>query len=137
MLSGLLPSNSVQVQRAHDYILERGWRSVAILGLAFKAGTDDLRESPYVTLAESLIGRGVAVSVFDPNVTPSRLTGANRNYVFSRLPHFAELLTEDAAAAVERAEAVVLGSQPRSVLDDLDLEEKPLVALSRQSSAWD
>jgi GDP-mannose 6-dehydrogenase len=137
MLSGLLPSNSIQVHRAHDYILERGWRSVAILGLAFKAGTDDLRESPYVTLAESLIGRGVAVSVFDPNVTPSRLTGANRNYVFSRLPHFAELLTEDAAAAVERSEAVVLGSQPRSVLDDLDLEEKPLVALSRQSRAWD
>jgi GDP-mannose 6-dehydrogenase len=130
LLDSLLPSNAVHTRRAQDYVLEHGWRSVAILGLSFKSGTDDLRESPYVDLAEALIGRGIAVSVYDPHVTPSRLTGANKAYVFSRLPHFTRLLTEDVATAVAQADAVLLGSQPPSVIRDVELAGKPVVALS-------
>ena len=136
MLDSLLVSNSVHVARAQQYVLDNGWRSVAILGLAFKADTDDLRESPFVTLAEGLIGRGVAVSVFDPNVTPSHLTGANKAFVFSRLRHFTSLLTEDAATAIGRSEAVLLGSQPAATVDGADLAGKPLVALSAPRRSW-
>ena len=136
MLDSVLVSNSVHVARAQQYVLDKGWRSVAILGLAFKSDTDDLRESPFVTLAEGLIGRGVAVSVFDPNVTPSHLTGANKAFVFSRLRHFTSLLTEDAATAIRRSDAVLLGSQPASALHQADLTGKPLVTLSGPSRSW-
>jgi GDP-mannose 6-dehydrogenase len=136
LLDSLLVSNAVQISRAQEYVLDHGWRSVAILGLSFKSGTDDLRESPYVTLAEGLIGRGVAVSVFDPNVTPSRLTGANKAFVFSRLRHFTTLLTEDVATAINQSEAVLLGSQPASVVHDVDLTGKPFVALGRPRRRW-
>jgi GDP-mannose 6-dehydrogenase len=137
MLDSLLVSNAVQISRAQEYVLDHGWRSVAILGLSFKSGTDDLRESPYVSLAEGLIGRGVAVSVFDPNVTPSRLTGANKAFVFSRLRHFTKLLTEDVATAISQSEAILLGSQPSSVVQDVDLAGKPLVALDRPRRRWE
>jgi GDP-mannose 6-dehydrogenase len=137
MLDSLLVSNAVQISRAQEYVLDHGWRSVAILGLSFKSGTDDLRESPYVSLAEGLIGRGVAVSVFDPNVTPSRLTGANKAFVFSRLRHFTKLLTEDVATAISQSEAILLGSQPSSVVHDVDLAGKPLVALDRPRRRWE
>ena len=136
LLDSLLVSNAVQVSRAQEYVLDHGWQSVAILGLAFKSGTDDLRESPFVTLAEGLIGRGVAVSVFDPNVTPSHLTGANKAFVFSRLRHFTTLLTEDVATAVMQSEAVLLGSQPPSVLQGVDLAGKPVVALGSPPRRW-
>jgi GDP-mannose 6-dehydrogenase len=136
LLDSLLVSNAVQISQAQDYVLDHGWQSVAILGLAFKSGTDDLRESPYVTLAEGLIGRGIAVSVFDPNVTPSHLTGANKAFVFSRLRHFSKLLTEDVATAINQSEAVLLGSQPASVVHDVDLAGKPLIALSRPRRRW-
>jgi GDP-mannose 6-dehydrogenase len=136
LLDSLLVSNAVQISRAQDYVLDHGWRSVAILGLSFKCGTDDLRESPYVTLAEGLIGRGVAVSVFDPNVTPSHLTGANKAFVFSRLRHFTTLLTEDVATAINKSEAVLLGSQPESVVHGVDLAGKPLIALCRPRRRW-
>jgi GDP-mannose 6-dehydrogenase len=136
LLDSLLVSNSVQISRAQEYVLDHGWQSVAILGLAFKPGTDDLRESPYVTLAEGLMGRGIAVSVFDPNVTPSRLTGANKAFVFSRLRHFNNLLTEDVATAIGQSEAVLLGSQPPSVIRDVDLAGKPLIALGRPRRRW-
>jgi GDP-mannose 6-dehydrogenase len=136
MLDSLLVSNAVQISRARNYVLDHGWRSVAILGMSFKPGTDDLRESPYVTLAEGLIDSGVAVSAFDPNVTPSHLTGANRAYVFSRLPQFTTLLTEDVATAIRRSEAVLLGSQPASVLSGVDLAGRPLIPLSRPRRDW-
>lgn len=137
MLDSLLVSNGVQISRAEKYVLDHGWRSVAVLGLSFKSGTDDLRESPYVTLAEGLIDSGVAVSAFDPNVVPSHLTGANRSYVLSRLPRFTTLLTEDVATAVQRSEAVLLGSQPASVLRDVDLAGRPLIPLDRPRRDWD
>jgi len=130
LMDSLLPSNAVHTHRAQEYVLQRGWRSVAILGLSFKSGTDDLRDSPYVDLAEGLIGRGIAVSVYDPNVIPSRLTGANKAYVYARLPHFTRLLTEDVTAAVAQAEAVLLGSQPASIIRDVELAGRPVVSLS-------
>ncbi|MFP4080347.1 MAG: nucleotide sugar dehydrogenase [Ectothiorhodospira sp.] len=109
MLGGLIPSNQQQVQHALDYILASGKRRVGMVGLSFKSGTDDLRESPLVTLAEQLIGKGIDLQIHDPNVQLSRLIGANRRYIEEKLPHIGRLLVDDCGALVRDAELVVLG----------------------------
>ena len=98
MLESLLASNGSHIDRAYALVNEAGRRPTALLGLAFKPGTDDLRESPYVTLAERLVGRGYPLGIYDPQVDYSRLTGANREYVDAELPHLAKLLKTDSAA---------------------------------------
>src|SRR6185295_15931779 len=94
MLSGTLHSNDITVGDVVDRVISNGGRNVALLGLSFKMQTDDLRESPNVALAEILIGKGFNLRIYDPIVNPSRLVGANRSYVESRLPHLKRLLTE-------------------------------------------
>ena len=89
-------------------MLETGARRVALLGLSFKAETDDLRESPYVELAEMLLGKGVELHIFDPVVRPDMLLGANRRFVEQRLPHLQRLLASSAAEALAGAEAVIV-----------------------------
>jgi GDP-mannose 6-dehydrogenase len=79
------------------------------MGLSFKPGTDDLRESPLVELAERLIGKGYEVRIFDPNVNLSVLLGANREYIQTRIPHISRLMVDSAEKLLEHAEVVVLG----------------------------
>ncbi len=109
MLEAVLPSNEVQVRRAVDAVLASGGRRVALLGLAFKRGTDDLRESPLVELAKRLIGEGVELAIHDPAVLLGRLHGSNRAFLEGRLPHISRLLRESVEAAVAGAEVVVIG----------------------------
>ena len=109
MLDAVLPSNEAQIQRALAAVLATGKRRVALLGLAFKPGTDDLRESPLLELAKRLIGEGVELAVHDPAVLLGRLHGANRAFLEERLPHISRLLHESADAAVQAAEVVVVG----------------------------
>lgn len=109
VLDAVLPSNEVQVQRALAAVLATGRRRVALLGLAFKAGTDDLRESPLLELAKRLIGEGIQLSVHDPAVLLSRLHGTNRAFLEERLPHISHLLRESVDEAVEGAELVIVG----------------------------
>lgn len=87
-----------------------GKRRVGLLGLAFKRGTDDLRESPLVALAERLLGRGYELMIHDPQVAVSRLLGANRAYVDQRIPHLSRLMAGSADAVVNHAEVCVVGS---------------------------
>jgi GDP-mannose 6-dehydrogenase len=87
-----------------------GTQRIGIFGLAFKQGTDDLRESPIVELAERLLGRGFDLKIYDPAVSLSNLVGANREYIERRLPHLAALLTESADAVMEHAEAFVIAA---------------------------
>jgi GDP-mannose 6-dehydrogenase len=108
MLDAILPSNELQVRRAVDAVLATGCRRVALLGLAFKPGTDDLRESPFLTLAKALLGEGVQLSIHDTAML-SDVHGANRAYLERTLPHINRLLRESVEAAVAEAELVVVG----------------------------
>jgi GDP-mannose 6-dehydrogenase len=81
-----------------------------VLGLSFKAGTDDLRESPVVRLVEALLGKGYRVSIYDGNVNLSRVLGANREYIEAVVPHLADLMVDDAHELLARSETVVVGN---------------------------
>ena len=110
LLEALLPSNGMQIRRGVEAVLQARKRRVGVLGLAFKAGTDDLRESPMVALVEALIGKGLDVRIFDPNVAVARLTGANRHYIEEEIPHIASLMCESIEAILDHAEVLVIGS---------------------------
>lgn len=110
LLSSVMPANALQVERALERILATGIRRVGFLGISFKAGTDDLRESPQVTLVERLIGKGLDLSIYDHGVHLARLTGANRAYIEGVIPHISELLGDDLAATVAHGELVVVGN---------------------------
>lgn len=109
MLDAVIPSNEIPVARALDAVLATGKRRVALLGLAFKRGTDDLRESPLLALAKRLIGEGLELAIYDPTVSLARLIGTNRAFLEESLPHINRLLRESTAEAVADAEVVIIG----------------------------
>lgn len=109
LLSAILPSNEIQVRQAVEAVLRTRKRRVGVVGLAFKPGTDDLRESPMVALVEALIGKGLDVRIFDPSVAVARLVGANRRYIEEEIPHISSLMCESMVVVVEHAEVLVIG----------------------------
>jgi GDP-mannose 6-dehydrogenase len=109
MLDAVIPSNEVQIRRALDAVLATGKRRVALLGLAFKRGTDDLRESPLLELAKRFIGEGLELAIHDPAVSLSRLVGTNRAFLEETIPHISRLLRESVDEAVANADVVVIG----------------------------
>ncbi|OEC46836.1 GDP-mannose dehydrogenase [Pseudomonas sp. 1D4] len=111
LIGSLMRSNSAQVQKAFDIIAAQDKRKVALLGLSFKAGTDDLRESPLVELAEMLIGKGFDLRIYDRNVEYARVHGANKDYIESKIPHVSSLLDSDFDGVVDNAEVIVLGNR--------------------------
>jgi GDP-mannose 6-dehydrogenase len=117
LLANLLISNESQMRRAVDLVLGTGRRKVGIFGLSFKPGTDDLRDSPMVELAERLIGKGFDVKIYDATVVLSRLTGANRTYIREQLPHIGELLTDDVDAVLDHGDVLIAGSREPRVVD--------------------
>jgi GDP-mannose 6-dehydrogenase len=120
VLSHILSSNEVHLRRAVDMVLDLGKRRVSIFGLSFKAGTDDLRESPLVEFAERLIGKGCDVKIYDANVSLSRLLGSNKAHIEERLPHLAELLSDDIDEVVRHGEVLVVGTRDEGVLSAVD-----------------
>ncbi|MEQ8659910.1 MAG: UDP-glucose/GDP-mannose dehydrogenase family protein [Gammaproteobacteria bacterium] len=110
LLGALLPSNEAQITHAFELVRARPGRRVSLLGLSFKAGTDDLRESPLVELARRLDGAGYDVRIYDRNVVTERLTGANREYVLARLPALATMLVAELDAALAHGEVLVIGN---------------------------
>ena len=108
-LQQVLPSNQAVIERTFEAIARHGRQTVALFGLAFKQGTDDLRESPFVILAERLLGRGYGLQIFDRSIEVARLTGSNRAYIDREIPHLERLLARDPAAALDGAGLVVLG----------------------------
>lgn len=119
LLGSILPSNTVQIDRAYDEIMESGARSVGIFGLSFKAGTDDLRESPLVALAERLLGRGKELMIWDEQVQTSALVGANRTFVDERIPHLHRLMNDSVTEVATHADALIVGTRTPVVLDAL------------------
>jgi GDP-mannose 6-dehydrogenase len=114
MLSGILTSNRQHLDAALNKLLGRGKRRIGFVGLSFKTGTDDLRESPLVTLAEQLIGKGMQLSIYDPEVHLAKLLGANRGFVEKHLPHIGQMLKPELADVIADSEVLVMGlSDPR------------------------
>jgi GDP-mannose 6-dehydrogenase len=110
ILSAVLPSNELQVERAVQTVIEHGSRKVGILGLSFKAGSDDLRNSPVVELAERLLGKGFELRIFDANVSLASIHGTNREYIMHRIPHISALLTSSIEEVLEHAGTLVIGN---------------------------
>ena len=116
ILSHVLPSNEEHLQRAFNLVARTGKRKVGLFGLSFKPGTDDLRESPLVELAERLLGKGYDLKIYDANVSLSRLMGANREYIEGRLPHLGQLLAGSIAEVLDHAEVCIVGCAEPEVL---------------------
>jgi len=108
-LSALLDSNEAHIKRAYDMIARNGRRKVALFGLAFKPGTDDMRDSPLVVLAERLVGKGYELAIFDRFVKISRLLGKNKEFIEQEIPHLDRLLRDTPEAALQDAEVIVIG----------------------------
>jgi GDP-mannose 6-dehydrogenase len=116
VLTGILRSNESHLRLAVRRILDAEARDVAMLGLSFKPETDDLRESPYVELAETLVGKGVRLRIYDPIVNPDRLIGANRRYIESHLPHLQEMLVSTPDAALDGVSVAVAGTSDSATI---------------------
>jgi GDP-mannose 6-dehydrogenase len=110
VIQSILTSNQRQVQHALEMILDTGRKRVGILGFSFKAGTDDLRESPMVILAEALLGKGHTLRIFDRNVSIARLTGTNKEYIDNQIPHLSSLLAESIDEVIAGSDVIVVGN---------------------------
>ncbi|HEV7377374.1 MAG TPA: UDP-glucose/GDP-mannose dehydrogenase family protein [Pyrinomonadaceae bacterium] len=111
VLSSIMQSNRLQVERALEMILRTGKRKVGVLGFSFKAGTDDLRESPMVSLIEALIGKGIQLDIYDRDVSLARLFGANKEYIEREIPHISQLMRANIGEVLEAAEVLVIGNK--------------------------
>ena len=151
VLESLMPSNAEHISRAVDMVLSTGKRRIAQLGLSFKAGTDDLRESPQVQLIKRLLGEGLEVRVWDEDVSLGRLAGANRQYIEEVIPHIGLVLTADLESVMRSAEVVILGNKsasrerlaqylrPEQIVIDLvhlDRSKRPQGASTYEGICW-
>ena len=119
MLGALLPSNRVHVETALTKVLATGKRRIGFIGLSFKTGTDDLRESPLVTLAEQLIGKGLELLVYDPEVHLARLLGANKRFIEQHVPHIGKLIRPNLAEVVAESDVLIVGISDAGLFEAL------------------
>ena len=113
LLSSLLKSNFYQIDRGLELIYNTGKKKVGFLGFAFKSGTDDLRESPIVTVIETLIGKGYDLTVYDSNVHLSSLLGKNKEYINSHIPHIYKLLKDNVQDVISNSDVLVIGNNAK------------------------
>jgi GDP-mannose 6-dehydrogenase len=125
MLAAIMPSNTAHIEHAIEQVLASGKRRVGMLGLSFKAGTDDLRESPLVIMAERFIGKGLQLSIYDPQVNVARLIGANRRFIEESIPHIASVMTSDIEQLVREADVLVVATRIPEVLAALAAHTRP------------
>jgi GDP-mannose 6-dehydrogenase len=128
LINSLLPSNERVIQRAVSRVSGSNCRRLGLIGLGFKANTDDLRESPFVELAERLLGKGYELKIYDPNVSLAQLTGANKEYIDKVIPHLSRLLVGSLAELVE-CELLVVGHQYPTVREFLSTAKIPFLEL--------
>jgi GDP-mannose 6-dehydrogenase len=151
LFESLLPSNEVHLDRAVKMVLAPGKKKVAVLGLSFKAATDDLRESPQVQLVKRLIGEGCEIQIWDDNVSLGRLIGSNRQYIEDVIPHIGSLLSASLEEVLRRAEVIVIGIRgiDRTLLDshirpgqivvdlvNLEKSRRPTASSSYEGICW-
>ncbi|HWJ04852.1 MAG TPA: UDP-glucose/GDP-mannose dehydrogenase family protein [Steroidobacteraceae bacterium] len=141
MLGNVMGSNRAHIDHAFDLITQSGKRRIGMIGLSFKAGTDDLRESPLVTVAKRLIGEGYDLRIYDPEVNLSRLIGANKRYIEQSIPHIGSLMADDCESTIEHAEVLVVGLNDAAITTLVAARLRPdqqvvdLVGLARSSTA--
>lgn len=127
VLSAILPSNERQIDYAFQLIQRSQRKKIGILGLSFKAGTDDLRESPMVHLAEKLLGKGYDLQIYDRNVSLARMMGSNKQYIENAIPHIATLLVSDTTELLRHAEVLIFGNKDpefRKILDQVKANQQ-------------
>ncbi len=139
LMNSILASNQKQVEKGIKMITDKGKRKVGILGFSFKAGTDDLRESPLVDVIEYLLGKGYQLKLYDKNVNLAALTGANQDYILNHIPHISKLMVESMDEVLAFAETIVIGNgapEFKSVLEKLTAQQSvvDLVRISAQQS---
>ncbi len=110
ILSAIIPSNELQIERGVKAVIDKGNKRVGVLGFSFKAGTDDLRESPVVELTERLIGKGYDLRIYDENVRMARIHGANRDYILRHIPHISRLMVGTIDEVLDHAGTIVVGN---------------------------
>jgi GDP-mannose 6-dehydrogenase len=116
LLNSILLSNRQQVERAVDTVLRTGRKRVGVLGLSFKSGTDDLRESPMVTLIETLLGKGLKLAIYDRDVELARLFGANKEYIKREIPHISSLMQSSLSDVIDASEVIIIGKKEEEFL---------------------
>ena len=133
VLTAVVQSNKAQIARGVDAVLQTRLKKIGVVGLAFKANTDDLRESPMVALVETLIGKGCDVRIYDPNVVMARLKGANRSYIEQEIPHVSSLLCDTPECLIEHADVLVFGAagQEASKVLSAARQDQVIVDLTR------
>ena len=120
-------SNEAHFRRTYELLTANGRRRIGLFGLAFKPGTDELRESPFVELAERLIGKGYDLRIYDPSIHLPSLTGTNREYIEEHLPHLKQLLADTAGEVVEHAETCVVASRHGEVSRALEARDGRMI----------
>lgn len=110
IINAIIPSNEIQVEKGLSMIMDKGSKKVGILGFSFKAGTDDLRESPLVEVIERLIGKGYDIKLYDRNVKIASLVGANKDYILNAIPHISSLMVDNIEAVISHADTIVIGN---------------------------
>lgn len=117
VLRAILQSNRLQVERAVEMVLATGRKRIGVLGFSFKAGTDDLRESPMVALIETLIGKGMQLAIYDRDVSLARLFGANKEYIEREIPHISQLMRASIEEVLEHSEVLIVGNKAEEFRD--------------------
>ena len=117
ILSSILPSNQLQIERGVQAVVDKGNRKVGILGFSFKAGTDDLRESPVVELVERLLGKGYDLKIYDRNVSIASIHGANRDYILNHIPHISRLMASSVDEVLKHGQTIVIGNGSPEFID--------------------
>jgi GDP-mannose 6-dehydrogenase len=110
-------TNELQIKRAIDMIQQTGKKNIVFFGLSFKAGTDDLRNSPAVTVVETLLGKGYNIKIYDKNIHLSRLTGTNKEYIDQHIPHLYKLISTETKGLIDEADVVVINNREREYID--------------------
>jgi GDP-mannose 6-dehydrogenase len=117
ILNSILPSNQLQIERGVQAVVDKGQRKVGILGFSFKAGTDDLRESPVVELVERLLGKGYDLKIYDRNVSIASIHGANRDYILNHIPHISRLMASSVDEVLKHGQTIVIGNGSPEFID--------------------
>jgi GDP-mannose 6-dehydrogenase len=133
ILRSILSSNNQQIDAAFDLIRKTGKNKIGILGLSFKPGTDDLRESPIVELIEKLIGKGYTVNIYDKEVAFAKIFGANRVYIEHTIPHVSRLIKESVQQVLDEADVVVVSKKSPEFADIVEnlAKDKMIIDLVR------
>ncbi|RYZ95297.1 MAG: UDP-glucose/GDP-mannose dehydrogenase family protein [Sphingobacteriaceae bacterium] len=135
VIDNIHETNTIQIQRAIKLIYKYWNKKLAFLGLSFKAGTDDLRNSPAVEVIEFLLGKGCDISIYDKNINLSMITGTNKEFINSKIPHLANLMVQDAAALVDDAEVIIINTREPDFMELLKgKEDKIIIDLVRLNS---